>query len=372
VNREQIGYTKRWVVKVGSALLTNDGAGLNDEFIAKLSQQISSILDGGIEVVLVSSGSVAAGMSQLGLKERPTQVATLQAAAAVGQASLVREYEKSFKALNIVTAQILLTHADIANRERYLNAKNTITQLLELNVLPVINENDTVATEEICFGDNDTLAAMVANLIDADMLVILTDQQGLFSADPRTNKDAQFISNAQADDESLLKLASGKGALGRGGMQTKLIAAQNASQSGASTVIASGRQDYVLDDIYKGKEVGTLLSARENPINAKKQWLAGQRNVSGTVVVDDGAASVLQQAGSSLLPVGVIDVKGVFKRGELIVCEDKQGNEIARGLTNYSSEEARQIMGLASSEIESVLNYGGDEELIHRDNMVLA
>lgn len=353
-------------------MLTNGGAGLNADFINNLAEQISSIVDGGVEVVLVSSGSVAAGMSQLGLTERPSQVATLQAAAAVGQASLIREYEKSFDLLNIVTAQILLTHADIANRGRYLNAKNTISQLLEMKVLPIINENDTVATEEICFGDNDTLAAMVANLIDADMLIILTDQNGLYSADPRANKDAELISYAQADDESLLKLASGKGAFGRGGMQTKLVAAQNAGYSGASTVIANGRQEYVLDQIYKGKEVGTLLSAKKNRIAAKKQWLAGQRNVSGSVVVDDGAANVLRQAGSSLLPVGVTEVKGVFKRGELIVCENSQGEEIARGLSNYSSDEARKIIGLPSNKIESVLDYGGDQELIHRDNLVLA
>ena len=369
-SRQSLKNNKRWIVKVGSALLTNDGQGLCQSVIESLAKQIAFLRDQDIEVILVSSGSVAAGVSQLGLGTRPKKVNELQAAAAVGQASLVRHYEDAFRPYEINIAQILLTHADIANRERYLNAQSTLTKLLELGVLGVVNENDTVATEEICFGDNDNLAALVANLVGAELLVILTDQEGLYTADPRTNSDAKLLHEVDANDESLLAMASGGSSVGRGGMVTKLTAAQTASLSGASTVIASGRQENILPLLYKGEQLGTLLVAK-NRLASKKQWMAGQMKVSGSVVVDDGAASVIKELGRSLLMVGVTDVSGVFERGELIQCFDSEGKVIARGLSNYSSQEIEKVKGKPSGEIYQLLGYGGDNELIHRDNLVV-
>lgn len=369
--RKQIAGCKRWIVKVGSALLTDDAKGLNTELINNWANQIALLRNKGVEVVLVSSGSVAAGMKRLGWQKRPEQEHDLQAAAAIGQAELVKTYDHAFSGHEITTAQILLTHADMANRQRYLNARSTLRQLLKLNVLSIINENDTVATDEIRFGDNDNLAALVANLLEADLLVILTDQQGLYSANPVTDKSAKLVQNAQANDDSLLAMASGGSAIGRGGMVTKLMAARTAARSGVSTVIASGREQDILGRLFEGEELGTLLSASQNKMAARKQWLAGQMQVSGKLILDDGAVKVLQQSGKSLLPVGVTKVEGSFERGELVSCIDAQGNEIARGLVNYKKEEAEKIIGKPSSQIIEILSYGGDEEMIHRDNLVL-
>ena len=369
-NRQSLKDRKRWIVKVGSALLTDNGKGLCKSVIESLANQIAFLRNQGIDVVLVSSGSVAAGVSQLRMPSRPNNVNELQAAAAVGQAALIREYEDAFRPFDIDIAQVLLTHADIANRERYLNAKSALSKLLDLDVLSVVNENDTVATDEICFGDNDNLAALVANLVGADLLVILTDQNGLYTADPRSNPDAELLSEVDANDESLAAMASGGSSVGRGGMITKLIAAQTASLSGASTVIASGKELNVLQKIYQGENLGTLLVA-SNRVASKKQWIAGQMKVVGSVVVDDGAEKVLKQSGKSLLAVGVSAVLGDFKRGELISCINAKGEEIARGLSNYNAEEADKVKGKSSGEIFDLLGYGGESELIHRDNLVL-
>lgn len=368
--RESLKQKKRWVVKVGSALLTNDGQGLCNDLIQNLAQQIAFLRDNDIEVILVSSGSVAAGVSQLGMTSRPTKVNELQAAAAVGQASLVRHYENAFGPYGINIAQVLLTHADIANRERYLNAKRALTTLLDLGVLSVVNENDTVATEEICFGDNDNLAALVANLVGAQLLVILTDQQGLYTADPRSNPDAKLLHEVDAGDDSLVSMASGGSNIGRGGMVTKLTAAQTASLSGASTVIAYGREPEVLQAIYNGETVGTLLVAR-NRLTSKKQWMAGQMKIKGSVTVDAGAVTALKKSGKSLLMVGVLEAVGDFQRGALISCIDVNGVEIARGLSNYSSNDIAIVKGKRSKAILELLGYGGDSELIHRDNLVV-
>lgn len=370
MQRSDIKQKKRWVVKVGSALVTNEGQGLHTKILDMLANQIAFLRTQGVEVLLVSSGSIAAGVSQLGMSVRPTKLSQLQAAAAVGQAALVRAYEVAFEPENIQIAQILLTHADIANRERYLNARGTLLSLLEMNVLAIINENDSVANEEICFGDNDSLAALVANLVDADLLVLLTDQHGLYTADPRTNPDATLIETANANDDKLNTMASGGGTWGRGGMVTKLTAAQIASRSGASTIIANGRQENLLQSLYHGENLGTLLSASDR-LASKKQWLAGQMHIAGKVVIDNGAEEVLQQAGRSLLPVGVLAVQGGFKRGELVSCQDQHGIEVARGLVNYSAEELLKIKGESSDRISALLGYQGEDELIHRDNLIL-
>ena len=372
-NREQyVTAARRWVVKIGSALLTDNGRGLNREAIASWAQQMASLIDAGIEIVLVSSGSVAEGMSRLGWQKRPEMIHELQAAAAVGQAGLVQAYESQFQKYQLHTAQVLLDHDDISNRERYLNARSTLQSLIKLGVVPVVNENDTVVTDEIRFGDNDTLAAMVANLIDADLLVILTDQDGLFSADPREDQTATLIREAQAGDAALNKVAGGSGGgLGRGGMLTKIKAAKLAARSGTSTVIAGGSNPRVLLRLASGDDLGTLLIAEQEPMAARKQWLAGRLQVRGNLLLDDGAVAVLLEQGKSLLPVGVKHVQGDFSRGELVRCLDGKGNEVARGLVNYSSLEAAKIAGLSSAKISDVLGYCDDEELIHRDNLVL-
>lgn len=368
--RAELKNKRRWVVKVGSALLTNDGQGLDIAVITRLAQQIAQLRESGVQVVLVSSGSVAAGVSQLGMPTRPERMDYLQAAAAVGQASLVRQYEDAFRPLNINIAQVLLTHADIANRTRYLNARNTLNRLLSLDVLAVVNENDTVATEEIAFGDNDSLGALVANMIEADLMVILTDQNGLYTADPRQHPEAELLSQVDAQDPSLSAMASGGTGIGRGGMLTKLSAAQTASRSGANSIIANGREPQVLPRLFAGEELGTLLTARQR-LTSRKQWMAGQMKICGTLHVDNGAKQVLQAAGKSLLAVGVTAVEGKFKRGELVRCIDSDGHEIARGLINYDAKQAQQIVGLDSQQIIQKLGYASHPELIHRDNLVL-
>jgi glutamate 5-kinase len=370
--RHRVKNAKRWVIKIGSALLTADGRGLDRESISGWVGQVAALLEQGVEVVLVSSGAVAEGMSRLGWSKRPSSIHGLQAAAAVGQMGLVQAYEFQFQQYQRHTAQVLLDHDDISNRERYLNARNTLQTLLELGVVPIINENDTVVTDQIRFGDNDTLAAMVANLIDADLLVILTDQDGLFDADPRNNPKAQLMSLGHAGDPALDVLASGGGSLGRGGMITKLKAAKLAARSGANTVIVGGRLDHVIDRLFEGETLGTLLVAEKEPIAARKQWLAGRLQVCGSLVLDPGAVRVLKNQGKSLLPVGVRSVEGDFHRGEMVRCIDESGAEVGRGLINYSALESRQIIGKSSNRITEILGYCDDDELIHRDNLVLS
>ena len=370
--RDHIKQSKRCVIKIGSALLTNDGAGLNTAGIATWVEQIAALRKKGMEIVLVSSGAVAEGMSRLGLKKRPESLHELQAAAAVGQMGLVQSYESQFSKYNLHTAQVLLTHDDLSNRQRYLNARNTVRSLLNLNVIPVINENDTVVTDEIRFGDNDTLAALVANLIEADFLIILTDQNGLFDRNPREHDDAKLISEASANDNSLAAMAEGgAGTFGRGGMATKVSAAKLASRSGTSTLIAAGNEKNVIQRLFTGEDLGTLLSAEQTPVAARKQWLAGHLQIHGTLTLDDGAVRKLCESGSSLLAVGVQDVKGNFSRGEIVSCITVEGKEIARGLVNYNASDVLKIKGKPSKEIESILGYVDDAELIHRDNLVL-
>jgi glutamate 5-kinase len=371
-DRETIAASRRWVIKVGSALLTNDGRGLDAAMIGSLVAQIAALRERGAEVVLVSSGAVAAGLVRLGWPRRPTRLHELQAAAAVGQSSLIQSYETAFRGYDIVSAQVLLGHDDITARDRYLNARSTLTTLLRLGVVPVINENDTVVTDEIRFGDNDTLAALVANLIDADALLLLTDQQGLYEEDPRLNPFAVLVDTRDVHDEALDRMAGEGGALGRGGMITKLRAARLAARSGTETVIASGRHPDVVAQVAAGNALGTWLRTGRQSENARKQWLAGMVRIPGSLELDAGAVRVLRESGRSLLPVGVRAVTGQFDRGDMVLCVDQEGREVARGLVNYSADEARRIMGKPSVEIAPLLGYQGDEELIHRDNLVLS
>ena len=365
------------VIKVGSSLVTNNGEGLDQAAIAAWAGQIAQLVRpaGDLEarqVVLVSSGAVAEGMQRLGWKKRPTAVNELQAAAAVGQMGLVQMYESCFSQHGLHTAQVLLTHDDLADRKRYLNARSTLRTLLAMGVIPIINENDTVVTDEIRFGDNDTLASLVANLIEADALVILTDQSGLYSADPRKNPDARFIQHAIAGDEALEKMAGGAGSnIGTGGMLTKILAAKRAARSGAHTVIASGRETNVLVRLASGEAVGTHLRTEQAKMLAKKQWMADHLRVSGELHLDSGAVKVLRTEGKSLLPVGVIGVHGSFERGDVVACVDPLGETVARGLVNYSSAETARILRQPSSEIASILGYVDEAELIHRDNLIL-
>lgn len=370
--REALKSHRRWVVKIGSALLTADGQGLDRQAMQGWVQQIVALGEQGIEVVLVSSGSVAEGMTRLGWKQRPAAIHELQAAAAVGQMGLVQAWESCFQAHNKRTAQVLLVHDDLSNRKRYLNARSTLATLLRLGVMPVINENDTVVTDEIRFGDNDTLAALVTNLIEADALVILTDQQGLFETDPRSNPDARLIDEDRALNPELDTIAGGgAGALGRGGMITKIRAARLAARSGSHTLIAGGRTENVLLRLAAGEQTGTLLYAEQKPQAARKQWLAGHLQTRGKLVLDAGAVRVLRESGKSLLPVGVKAVSGDFTRGDMVICEAEDGREVARGLINYNAEEAAAIMGKSTREIAHILGYTGEDELIHRDNLVL-
>jgi glutamate 5-kinase len=369
-DRQILLTARRWVVKVGSALLTADGRRLDKGVIHGLVQQLITLRERGCEVVLVSSGAVAAGAVRLGFEDRPEDLHSLQAAAAVGQSALIRSYEEALAPQGITTALVLLSHADILARDRYLNARGTLGRLIDLGVIPVVNENDSVVTDEIRFGDNDTLAALVANLIDADVLLVLTDQDGLCDANPRENPDAAVISAAEVDDPRLDKMVGEGGQFGRGGMVTKLNAARLAARSGAVTVIANGRVPEVIPKVAAGEQLGTLLSTRHRPQSARKQWLASLLHIQGRLVLDAGAAAVVAAGDKSLLPVGVIAVEGDFVRGDLVACVDVEGRQIARGLVNYSAEEALQLQGKPSKEIPVILGYGGDAEIIHRDNMV--
>ena len=363
---------RRVVIKVGSSLVTDEGRGLDTGAITRWVGQISALHELGKQIVLVSSGAIAEGMQRLGWARRPQQIHELQAAAAVGQMGLAQAYESGFAAHGLHSAQVLLTHADLADRARYLNARSTLMTLLDLRVVPVINENDTVVTDEIKFGDNDTLAALVTNLVEADVLVILTDQAGLFNADPRTDPKAVLIEHAQAGDPALEAVASGPGSsIGSGGMLTKVLAAKRAARSGACTIIASGREDDVLVRLANGVSIGTELAARYPVLTARKQWLADHLQLKGRLTVDSGAVRALRQEGKSLLPVGVVQVQGEFARGDVVSCVGPDGQEVARGLANYSSAEARQIARKPSSEIAATLGFIEEPELIHRDNLVV-
>jgi glutamate 5-kinase len=362
----------RVVVKVGSSLVTNDGRGLDLSAISRWASQVAALHAMGKQVLLVSSGAIAEGMQRLGWTRRPHQIHQLQAAAAVGQMGLAQAYETGFGALGLRTAQILLTHADLADRPRYLNARSTLFTLLQMRVVPVINENDTVVTDEIKFGDNDTLGALVTNLVEADVLVILTDQAGVFSADPRRDPAATLIAEADATDAALESVAGGQGSnFSRGGMITKIRAARRAARSGASTVIASGREPDVLVRLARGERIGTQLVAAMPMLTARKQWLADHLQLNGQVVVDAGAVRALRSSGKSLLPIGVIEVRGEFARGDVVACIGPDGAEVARGLVNYGSSEARQLCRRQTAEIEAILGYIEEPELIHRDNLVL-
>lgn len=369
--RDNLPKARRWVVKIGSALLTDNGRGLDIEAIAGWVEQLAKLQQQGVELVLVSSGAVAAGMTRLGWADRPDAIHELQAAAAVGQTGLVQAYEQQFQKYGLATAQILLDHDDLSNRQRYLNARSTLRALTRLGVIPIVNENDTVVTDEIRFGDNDTLGALVANLVEAEVLVILTDQDGMYTADPRSNPNAQLISEASANDDSLNAKAGDGGKLGRGGMITKVRAARLAARSGAHTVIVGGKIDRVISRLATGESLGTLLTANQRPQAARKRWLAGHLQVRGQLVLDDGAVKVLKQSGRSLLPVGVRSVSGDFNRGDMVSCVSVAGEEVARGLVNYSVQESGRIIGCSSEEIEARLGYLDDLEIIHRDNLVV-
>jgi glutamate 5-kinase len=364
--------SRRIVVKVGSSLVTNQGQGLDHVALARWAEQIAGLKKMGKEVVLVSSGAIAEGMQRLKWKKRPHAVHELQAAAAVGQMGLVQAYETCFRNHEMHAAQVLLTHEDLSDRKRYLNARSTLTTLLNLNVIPVINENDTVATDEIRFGDNDTLGALVTNLIEADVLVILTDQQGLFTADPRKDARAKLVGQAKAGDPAMEVMAGGAGSdIGRGGMLTKVLAAKRAARSGAHTVIASGHETDVLTRLAGGEAIGTQLLAETMTLAARKQWLADHLQIRGNITLDQGAVEALAVGGKSLLSIGVTNVRGNFQRGEVVGCLDPHGKEIARGLVNYNAAETRRILRRPSSEIENILGYVSEPELIHRDNLVL-
>jgi len=369
--RSRIRNARRLVVKVGSALVTNNGTGLDHEALKTWARQIASLRAAGKEVALVSSGAIAAGMQRLGWSRRPHEVHQLQAAAAVGQMGLAQAYQSAFSEHGLQSAQILLTHEDLADRERYLNARSTLVTLLELGVVPIINENDTVITDEIKFGDNDTLGALIANLIEAETLIILTDQAGLYTADPRKVADARLVTEGQAEDPVYESMAGGSASqISKGGMVTKIRAARRAARSGAHTVIADGREEDVLLRLAAGEDVGSLLHAASSPLQARKQWLADHLQVAGNLILDDGACRAIVQ-GRSLLPVGVRSVIGDFVRGEVVSCLSLEGRELARGLANYPASECRRIAGRPSSEIESLLGYVDEAELIHRNNMVV-
>jgi glutamate 5-kinase len=369
--RQRLGDSRRWVIKVGSALSTNDGVGLNHSAIETWSRQIVSLMSSGHQIVLVTSGSVAEGAIRLGWKERPHSLPQLQAAAAIGQMGLVRGWDLAFEKSALQAAQVLLTHDDLSDRTRYLNARSTLSTLLELGVVPVINENDTVATAELNLGDNDTLAGLVSNLVEADLMVILTDQSGIMTADPRLKSDAKLVEYASVDDPDLDSSAGSGGAWGRGGMRTKLRAARLAARSATSTIIADGRVDDVLLSIGKGIGIGTLLHSEQEKVTARKQWLAGSLRPSGSLVLDEGACKALVKQGKSLLGVGVVEANGHFSRGDLVQLFDLNGFEIGRGLVNYTSAECQKIIGVPSNGIEERLGFVHEPELVHRDNLLV-
>ena len=364
---------RRIVVKVGSSLVTNEGRGLDEQAIGEWCRQLSALVRDGREVIMVSSGAIAEGMKRLGWTTRPQELHELQAAAAVGQMGLAHMYETKLRENGLGSAQVLLTHADLADRERYLNARSTLLTLLTHGVLPVINENDTVVNDEIKFGDNDTLGALVANLVEADALIILTDQKGLYTADPRRDPSATFVHEARAGDAKLEEMAGGAGSsIGKGGMITKILAAKRAAGSGASTVIAWGREPDALVRLTQGEAIGTLLVAQTQKQQARKQWMADHLQLRGSVTIDEGAVNKLKSEGSSLLPIGMTGVDGDFSRGEVIAITDKDGQEVARGLANYAAAEARLLCRKPSSQMSELLGYAAEPEMVHRDNLVLS
>lgn len=371
-NRKQISISKRWIVKVGSSLITKNGRGLNMDAISNLAFQIASLTTSGKEIILVSSGAISEGMNRLGWNKRPRAVFELQAAAAIGQMGLIQAYESCLQQHDLHSAQVLLTHEDLQDRKRYLNARTTLRKLLDLNVIPVINENDTVSTDEIKFGDNDTLAALVSNLVEADALVILTDQEGIYLKPPSEVSKNELIDEISASD-TLLDTVAGpsKSGLGRGGMQTKVSAARIAARAGAATIIASGKTPEVLIKLSEECSFGSLLLPDSEPLAARKQWIANQLYTKGKLTLDDGACKVICKGGKSLLSIGVISVAGNFDRGDVVSCLDNTGKEIARGLVNYASSESSLLKGKASRDIESILGYVDEPELIHRDNLVV-
>lgn len=372
MGRERLGQARRWVIKIGSSLVTARGRGLDADAIRAWTAELAALHADDVEVLLVSSGAVAEGMSRLGWTRRPHALHSLQAAAAVGQMGLVQAYEAAFKAHGIRTAQILLTHDDVADRQRYLNARSTLRALAELRVVPIVNENDTVANDEFRFGENDTLAALVANLVEADVLVMLTDTEGLYDRDPRQYPDARVVHEGVAGDPELTAIAGGAGSTwGRGGMATKVDAAARAARSGTASVIAPGHEARVLARLHAGETIGTLLEPQQEPLMARKRWLANQLRVGGRLVVDAGAARALRERHVSLLAVGVQAVSGSFRRGEVVACVDPGGTEVARGLVNYSADEIERLKGRPSGDIESILGYVVEPELIDRDNMVI-
>ena len=368
----KFSQAEKIVIKLGSSIVTNDGRGLDEKCLSSLIKQIAILNSHKKQIVLVSSGAIAAGLKKLKIKQRPNALSELQSAAAVGQMDLVQVYERLFSQNNLVAAQVLLTHDDLSDRKRYLNARSTIFNLINKNVIPVINENDTVASEEIRFGDNDSLAAMVANLIEADLLVLLTDQEGLFSSDPRVDNNAKLISQAYVDDNNLDKLASGtKSKIGTGGMVTKIMAARRAALSGAHTIIASGRRVNILENLWNDEDIGTFLQSREFKLVARKKWLADNLKLKGKIYIDQGAEKALVAQGKSLLVAGVVKVTGTFDRGEVIQCVNESGSEILKGLVNYNSEEVKKIIGVSSDKIEAILGYVNESSLIHRNNMII-
>ena len=367
-----VAQASRLVIKVGSSLVTNEGRGIDHAAVARWAGEIALLTQAGKTVVLVSSGAIAEGMRRLGWSVRPRAIHDLQAAAAVGQMGLVQAYETAFAKYGLHTAQVLLTHEDLADRRRYLNARTTLTTLLGLQVIPIINENDTVTTDEIRFGDNDTLGALVTNLVEADVLVLLTDQDGLHTADPRNDPSATLVRTACAGDPALEAMAGGAGsAIGRGGMLTKVRAAKRAARSGAATIIASGREPDLVARLVRGEAIGTLLTAERGTLAARKQWLADHVRLAGQLTLDDGAVRAITRDGKSLLPIGVVAVAGNFGRGEVVGCFAPDGREVARGLVNYGAQEAARILRRSSADIEAVLGYVDEPELIHRDNLVV-
>ena len=369
--RKGIAACRTWVIKIGSSLLTNEGMGLDHRAIAGWAAQIVTLREQGLRLVVVSSGAVAEGATRLGLKSMPREVRLQAAAAAVGQMGVIQAWESCFSGHDVHAAQILLSHEDLSDRTRYLNARSTLVSLLDLAAVPVVNENDSVATDELCLGDNDNLAALVSNLINADVMVILTDQAGLFDADPRKNAAAVLVQTGRAGDPELERLAGTGSSLGRGGMITKLSAARLAARSGTHTVIADGREPDLLLKLKAGEELGSWLRADREPVTARKQWLAGQLTLKGTLTLDAGAVAVLRKHGRSLLAVGVTATGGKYQRGEVVACLDESGREIARGMVNYNSGEVARLLGQDSGRIAELLGYAGEEELIHRDNLVL-
>ncbi len=370
-NRDRLIQSQRWVVKIGTSLLTDKNTGINHDLIEDWVAQIAELKKQGMEFALVSSGSIGEGMRRLGWSTRPHEVHQLQAAASVGQMGLVQSYESVFKRYGILTAQVLLTHADFADRQRYLNARSTLKTLIDLGVVPIINENDSVATSEIMFGDNDSLAALTANLIEAEAQILLTDQDGLYNKNPVEHSDAEFIESAAANDNRLMQYAGSGGEMGRGGMLTKVQAAVKAARSGSDTLIAQGRENDILLRLKHGDQLGTYLTAGQSRLAARKQWLAGQMRASGSVTLDAGAVRVIRESGRSLLPIGVVAVSGKFQRGDIVVCLDDKGAEVARGLVNYNAGAALKIIGNPSRQIEQILGYIDAPELIHRDNIAI-